>query len=514
MANVDDQFLTDLAATENDPDAFAKLVFNPEDDKPGLHNGQKLYHNAHNGQVNFLLPGNSWGKTEFIVRYSLWNAWFKHGHKYPYEKYEDWIGVDDKTLIASFNYSVAEESFDRFKQYKSSNPRVDFFIEAVNLQASEVRLRNGAVIKWGSLDGSGRLVEAVRFNRIFIDEVGHIPDLSYTYDSILYPRTMGVNGIIHFFGTPKAHSDPYLLEVYEKGKNGGDGFYYSQSGAVFENSFWTEGERQRILKNPRYVTGWSECPESGCKDPVCFPHDGGSGHAILTPMGKQVILGYFIQEGGLFFNKHHIQRMFTWDDQRPTPKWTGDDRMEIAPRNGRVYAAAWDLAGNKLRSRKRNRGSDPTVGIVIDYTDRPWQIVRYDFIRGGEADWEEKYQLMEHVYHTYNLDHVGIDATGQQDSIAEALETRGLDVESIYFGGAGSKKLDMLRNLQLVTEWDYEGTKGLLRSPLIPTLKRELENYALPDDNISQDTVMTLAMVVHDIVQYELPEPGTPGDFF
>ena len=52
-----------------------------------------------------------------------------------------------------------------------------------------------------------------------MDEAGHIPDLSYTFDNILFPRTMGVGGQIHLFGTPKAHSDPYLLEVYEKGKD-------------------------------------------------------------------------------------------------------------------------------------------------------------------------------------------------------------------------------------------------------------------------------------------------------
>nr|MDQ2938832.1 hypothetical protein [Acidobacteriota bacterium] len=67
-------FMEKLAATRDDPNAFSLLVFGT-----ALHAGQVRYHNEHSGQVNFLLPGNSWGKTEFITRYALWLAWFKIG---------------------------------------------------------------------------------------------------------------------------------------------------------------------------------------------------------------------------------------------------------------------------------------------------------------------------------------------------------------------------------------------------------------------------------------------------
>lgn len=508
---------------EADLEGFVKLVFNPTDNMPGLHAGQVRYDTQNTGQVNFLLPGNSWGKTEFITRHSLHQAWFKKGHHWPYEDAHAWLTTQDKTLIASFNYSVAEESFDRYQHYRASNPRFSALLTTINKHDSEVILTNGATLKWGSLDGQGRLVEAIRFNRIYIDEVGHIPDLSYTYDSILYPRTMGVSGVIHLFGTPKAHSDPYLLEIYEKGKDGGDGFYYSQSGAVFENEFWPESERERILANPRYVVGWVDCKEGGkpeCDSPICFEReDGTPRHAKLTPMGRQVILGAFIIEGGLFFNKHHIRRMFDWPEEWPTANWLGDDLMWLEPVPGRMYAGAWDLGGNKLRDKnRRKRGSDATVGIVIDYSTRPWRIVRFDYIRGGDADWEQKYAVMQEVYHKYQLPYTCIDATGQQDSVSEALEKRGLEVESIYFGGASSKKIDMLRNLQVVTEFEYPEdngavTKGLLRSPPLPILKQELERYALPDENIQQDCIMALAMVVYDISQYELPD-AVAGDVF
>jgi hypothetical protein len=499
--------MAELAGTREDPARFAKLVFNPEDDRAGLHQGQVRYTREANGQVNFLLPGNSWGKTEFIVRYSLHAGWFKTGLDLP--DFESWTAAPYRILVASYNYSIAQESFERFIRYQATNPRVAALIAGINRSDSRVTLTNGTILDWGSLDGQGRLVEAVRYNLIFVDEAGHIPDLSYTYDSILYPRTMGVGGVIHFLGTPKAHSDPYLLEVYEKGRYGGDGFYFSQSGAVFENEFWPVEEKHRILRNPRYVRGWETCPDGGCDDPVCFPDFGG--HAILTQMGRQVILGHFVLEGGLFFNRFAINRMFQWEGD-PAP-WQGDDFFQYEAQPGHLYAGAFDLGGNRLRRRKTTRGSDPTVGIVVDYTTRPWQVVYYNFIEGGSADWEDKYAVMEDVYRRFRLPYLLIDATGQLDSVGEALQSRGVEVEGITFGGAGQRKYDMLRNLQLCTEMEWGTERGALRSPPIPVLKHELEHYALPDDNIKQDTVMTLAMVAWHIAQYEMPEM-VPGEVY
>src|SRR5205807_2500305 len=98
--------------------------------------------------------------------------------------------------------------------------------------------------------------EATRYKRVFVDEAGHIPDISYTFDSVLFPRTMGVGGRIHLIGTPKPHSDPFLLEVFQKGQDGTDPFYFSKSGSVLENEYWTTAEQDRVLANPRYVKGW------------------------------------------------------------------------------------------------------------------------------------------------------------------------------------------------------------------------------------------------------------------
>lgn len=240
---------------------------------------------------------------------------------------------------------------------------------------------------------------------------------------------------------------------------------------------------------------------------------------ILTPMGKQVILGYFVLAGGLFFNRHSIMRMFTGDYE---VDWHGENHFHVPPMPGRMYLGAFDLGGNRARGRGK-KGSDATVGMVIDYTERPWRIVYYEYIPGGDADWETKYEVMAKVFRDYGMPYLLIDATGQVDAVEEALIGRGVDVEGVQFGGNSSAKWNMLRSLQLALEWNWtqdralwtpesSGLNGLIRSVPIPRVKGELDRYVYPDEAIVQDTVMTLAMLVHYILQNgELPFPVT-GD--
>lgn len=483
-----------LAATAGDPAAFATLVFGD-----GLHAGQRRYAESATAQVNFLLPGNSWGKTAFIERFAVYLAWFKLSDKTP-KNFQEWIEQSWKGLVASYNYGIAKESFDRLLTAHKNRPELQALVtRIVHSDPARIEFANGAVLDWGSLDGQGKLVEAARRQVILVDEAGHIPDLSYTFDNILYPRTMGVGGRIHLLGTPKAHSDPYLLEIYEKGKDGKDPFYYSQSGSVLENEFWPEEERERVLANPRYVTGWDPCTDGeSCAAAVCRNGE----HPRLTQMGSQVILGAFVLAGGYFFNRFHTARLFTGD--YPVI-WEGDTHFHVEPEKGHMYMGAFDLGGNKLRRRKKGRGSDPTVGFIIDYTARPWQIACFDYIEGGSADWQDKYELMARRFHDYPMPYLLIDSTGQIDSVSEALQDRGVEVEGIHFGGASSKKFDMLRALQLALEMEWSGERGLLRSPPIPRLKHELDHYVIPDDDIVQDCVMALAMTASHIMQWELP---------
>lgn len=500
-------FTASLASTYGDPSAFSELVFGTP-----YHKGQREYARLAVADLNFLLPGNSWGKTEFLLRDALYSAWFKDGPNRP-SNFRDWVQTPYNVLLASFEYDTIGEAFNRLEAARNNNPRVKALIKRlVSAPRGQIELTNGSIIDFGTLKDNGKHVEATRYNKIYVDEAGHIPDISYTYDSVLYPRTMGVAGIIHFIGTPKPHSDPYLLEVFEKGKNGGDGFHFSYSGSVLENEYWTQAERDRVMSNPRYVRGWR--PLEHDEDPGILSLavrvlDGIPSVPLLTPMGQQVILGAFIIAGGYFFNRFHTQRMFEWSEDWGDVEWVGDSFTVThggsPTQEGHIYMGSFDIAGNKMRSKKKRKGSDPTVGFVLDITERPWKVVRFDFIRGGDADWEGKYQLMADVYRTYSLPYLLVDVTGNVDSVQEALQNRGVEVEGVQFGGSSNKKFNMLRNLQLCLEMEWDGIRGVIRCPMLPQLKHELDHYILPDDEIAQDCVMALAMVAHETAQYELP---------
>jgi hypothetical protein len=498
---VDANFMQELVGTYGNPSRFSELVFGTP-----FHAGQRRYAAMALADVNFLLPGNSWGKTEFITRFALYCAFHKVGPFSP-TNMADFLGQEYKVLVCSYNYPIAKESFDRLEAHYINRPEVAALIKSFNKADNRVLLANGAQIDWGSLDGQGRLVEAARRRVILVDEAGHIPDISSTFDNILFPRTMGVGGRIHLLGTPKAHSDPYLFEIYQKGRDGKDPFYYSQSGSVLENEFWPQSERERVLRNPRYVKGWEPCPDCpGLADLdhlACREQDGVMNRPLLTQMGKQVINGEFIIAGGLFFNRFHIARVFR-EGEHLDVDWSSENSFRREPEENHLYLGAYDLGGNKPR-RKRKTQSDPTVGFVIDYTTRPWQIVRWEYIEGGEADWQGKYEVMAKDFHDYAMPYLLIDATGTVDSVQEALQDRGVEVEGVHFGGSSGKKFDMLRNLQLVTELEWGQQRGVLRSPPIPRLKHELDHYLLPDDDIKQDCVMALAMVCHHISQWEMP---------
>ena len=467
---------------------------------------------AHESQLYVLKDFIVTHNTEFIIRFACYLAWFKLSD-YPPETFKEWLQQGWKGLVASYTYPIAKESFERAEQFHRSRPEFRALVKSINKADGRITFNNGAVLDWGSLDGQGKLVEAARRQVILVDEAGHIPDLSATFDNILFPRTMGVGGRIHLLGTPKAHSDPYLLEVYEKGRDGKDPFYYSQAGSVFENEFWPAAEKERVLTNPRYVTGWEPCPEGGCDELDCVEREGldGPQHPLLTAVGRQVIKGHFVISGGYFFNRHHVRRIFT--GEHPDVVWHGENHFHTAPKPGHLYQGAFDLGGNRLRRKGTRTGSDATVGFVIDYTERPWTIVHFEYIEGGSADWQQKYDLMTEVFNTYQMPYLLIDATGQVDSVVEALQDRGVEVEGVQFGGTGSKKFDMLRALQLATELEWDGSAGVLRSPMIPQLKRELDHYVLPDDKITQDCVMALAMAVDHVAQWELPE-ATGGEVY
>jgi len=451
---------------------FNQLVFGTP-----LHEGQLHAALDLRKQTNLISPGNSWGKTEFITREAVRYCWLKLVHGETYPSLRNWLEKDYRALIASYQFDVAKESFQRLSyRVNSGGPLAQLVARAVNLNPPKIEFVNGAILDFGSLDQAGRHVEATRRQAIWVDEVGHIPDFRDIYRGILFPRTIGVKGIIWLLGTPKPASDPWLFELAVAGSDP-DSYYSFYEGSSYENTFWPSDEQARVEANPEL-----------------FNRDGS-----LTKMGRQVVLGKFILAGGLFFNRVDVLRMFKGEHEFYIP-----DGPSVT---------AWDLGGSK-------RTADATVGITLDLSTRPWNVCRLEHLPGGTSDWESKYDYITRCAEEDSAQVVGVDTTGPgSDAIYEELMRRGVPVFPIHFGGVASKKYDMLRNLQSRMEMQGEGLeegetfKGWIRFPDVAThpeleeRKKEFDFYRLEDVKLVQDTVMALAMAAKLGSELTLPEP-------
>jgi hypothetical protein len=463
---------------------FNQLVFGTP-----LHDGQLRVALGSRKQTNLISPGNSWGKTEFIAREAVRYCWLKLVHGDQFTSPREWLERDYRALVCSYQFDVAKESFHRLDQRNDQGGVLAQLVKRiVTKDPPKVEFMNGSVLDFGSLDQGGRHVEATRRQAIWVDEVGHIPDFRDIYRSILFPRTIGVRGIIWLLGTPKPSTDPWLYEVAMQGAEQ-DGYYSFYEASSYENTYWPEDERQRVEANPEL-----------------FNRDGS-----LTPMGRQVVEGKFILAGGLFFSRPHILRMFRGTHEFYVPG------LEVEP-SGETYrtphlaVTAWDVAGSK-------KTADATVGVTLDLDVRPWRVSRLEHLPGGSVDWAGKYDFIHQCWEEDESYAVGVDVTGPSaDSISEELMNRGLPIEPIHFGGQTSKKYDMLRNLQSRMETgddDLDGNpfRGWLRFPDVKThpeleeRKKEFDFYRLDDAKLITDTVMATAMAVKLASDLVLPDP-------
>jgi hypothetical protein len=146
----------------------------------------------------------------------------------------------------------------------------------------------------------------------------------------------------------------------------------------------------------------------------------------------------------------------------------------------RLYVTAWDLG------RKR----DPVVGVTVDAEEEVARIVA--FRRGLRIPWPETVRWIAERDAAYP-GRLLVDSTGLGDPV---LWMDGMPAaEPVVF--TPGLKIDMLQALMLLLE------QGRLKGPAtghgIEQLWQELRDYRWDDDRLTQDCVMTLAMVAHAV---------------
>lgn len=149
------------------------------------------------------------------------------------------------------------------------------------------------------------------------------------------------------------------------------------------------------------------------------------------------------------------------------------------PVRGRQYLTAWDIG----------RRGDPTVGITIDWTQTPYQVVAYE--RMSKIPYPEQQRRIEARAAKYPGRTI-VESNGPGDPVIENM----VDTVVEPWVTTARSKVQGIQALQL---WLEHGGLGCTE----PQVLTELEGYEWVDRDIQQDCVMALA-----IAAASLPAPG------
>ena len=153
------------------------------------------------------------------------------------------------------------------------------------------------------------------------------------------------------------------------------------------------------------------------------------------------------------------------------------------PIQGHRYCHGWDLA------RKRTF----TVGVTLDVTHRPYQVVSLDRF---QREWKDVYAAIRARQKEYGGE-VIVDSTGLGDVVVSEL--RDIKPQGFNFGERGGKaKSELIANLEkmhALGQVAYPYIERIQKDGELWTLQDELRNFYW-DKNAECDAVMALALAL------------------
>lgn len=148
---------------------------------------------------------------------------------------------------------------------------------------------------------------------------------------------------------------------------------------------------------------------------------------------------------------------------------------------GHKYIWAWDIG----------RHHDAAVGTCLDLSVQPVQIVEYIRMRG--AAYPAIQAAIERGWRAYPGSKIKVEKNGPGEAVAENLDIPERDIE--LFWTSKPSKSRIISNLEIGFENDliqYSARDW-------PQLDSELRGYQVPDDNVIQDSVMSLAIAYDEV---------------
>ena len=353
---------------------------------------------------------------------------------------------------------------------------------------------NGAVCQFRTTEDKARALQGRRAAGISFDEAAFEDHLKSVVNETLMMRLVALDGPLLMDGTPNGINDYYDF-VEEITQHGEERPFTVPTDANPEERVWVRGEG---------AVAWSVA-----QDNIGFGLTQGAVDLMESNLDEstkeQQLRGAFLEPAEAFFT--------------PPAAVFGAFKANLpelsGPLPGHTYVIAWDPSV----------ASDPTAAVVLDITPgkmqngepRPWVGVALKHHKKPLGINE----LIQEVWATHLLfnsaeDPKGVKSRSRAITVYDATAMGGQMVKQLLVGihpsrpinfGGPSAKMQMLTNLRAALA---KRKLILPEAGVWVAARRELANYRLNDQKITQDIVMALAMAASIAASGFSGEPSRP----
>ena len=382
---------------------------------------------------NALHIGNRWGKSLVQAIKILHRCFFKiRDSKYDnIDKYE--------AVNASITQDQAQIIFDNVLRLIKENPLLEMFVKDIkSTPFPHIIFGNGAIFWARSTQRRGEYLLGHDYDYFNFDEVAFELHPEYVVDQVIMMRLADRAGMLDYTSTPKG-KNWFYKKCCELKKNPKIG--YVQNGDSRENPHISQEYLERKLKS------------------------------LSSSKIEQNIKGLFIDDANQVIKEEYIRNAMT------------SSSGLSGPNPGHRYCHGWDLA------RKRTF----TVGITLDITQKPYQLVAFERF---QREWKDVYAAIRQKHKEYGGE-VIIDSTGLGDVVLAELSD--IKPRGFNFGERGGKaKSELIANLEQMH------ALGNIAYPYIEQIEEDGEVWTLQDElrsfywdsNQECDAVMALALAL------------------
>ena len=417
-----------------------------------------------NRKINCLATSNRWGKSTVSAIKHLWHGFYKIGWEGTIKEFATKTYY---TLNCGPETDLTNPVFKEISDIRQDPECLiaDSFQEVrIDKYFKGFRFDNSAEVHFRTTAKKAKGIHGKPYHYISFDECDRENYLDEIVTEVLLPRTLDTGGRIDLISTPagvlqfKDYFDRGFLEEYKKD-------FYSQAGIIEENSTEYGGyllpkdieeiRRTILASNPRIL--------------------------------DQVMKGSFIEAPDAVFHHDTISKFF--DKELPEAQPGKQDRQ---------YVAGWDLGIT----------ADPTVGFVLDVTEKPYKTVRYEYLLDEKP--EIIYQRIREVHSQYGIkpSMTIIDAAGMGGQMF--LKELSSDVRPTEWVTGRRKGMDKIGLVTaLIRGMDNEEIKCFP----IPKFRDELYRYRWKDDRLRCDHLMSMAMAYWQTRRHEAYKKMNVVDF-